>query len=277
MKNLEDMLGNTDFSRSGNKDAMKNRLLLMLEENNSAKGMIIMKQLRFKTIAAVVLLLGIPMAFYGRDMIRIIRQFTVGEHATFTIIDDGGREPERIDAEQRLEWAKAHVAANPGHILGWIEENGDRTFVSAAGVMTVKAADEIYTYFNTVDDAKPYLAFSPLMPGILPDGFALDRIGIVNVENGRLDPNSSKYLSVFFVDAGKSQEIYMQIKLMDEETAFGSSHNSLEMRSITVNGYEGVVDGKSIHVEIDGIMYMIRASGEDVTQEDVIRMAESLM
>jgi hypothetical protein len=49
------------------------------------------------------------------------------------------------------------------------------------------------------------------------------------------------------------------------------------MRYITVNGHKGVVDGNNVHVEIDGVMYMILAGrSEGVTQNDVIKMAETL-
>ena len=64
---------------------------------------------------------------------------------------------------------------------------------------------------------------------------------------------------------------------MDEETAFESS-GSRKIRRITVNGYEGVAEGNNISVEIDGVMYVIMANRcESVTQEDVIRMVESLV
>ena len=59
---------------------------------------------------------------------------------------------------------------------------------------------------------------------------------------------------------------------------FESTSSSRELRRITVNGYEGIVDEKSISVGIDGVMYTIQAGRcESVTQGDVIGMAESFM
>jgi len=240
-----------------------------------------MKKFRLKTMyaaaAAAVLMFGISMAVYGKDVIRIIRQFTVGEHATFTLIDDSShKNHSRPDMMARINPYMADKDGIEG-IREYRDENGRTILVSSAPAGVVDL--EIYTYFDTLNDVKPYLAFSPLLPGLLPDGFALDRIGMFNDENGSPGPlGAGKYLSVYFADDGRTQEIYMQIRLMDEETAFESSSSSRELRRITVNGYEGVVDGKSISVEIDGVVYMIQAGRcESVTQEDVIRMAESLM
>jgi hypothetical protein len=68
----------------------------------------------------------------------------------------------------------------------------------------------------------------------------------------------------------------MQIRKMNEETGFGASAGP-DMRYITVNGHKGVVDGNNVYVEINGVMYMILAGRADgVTQQDVIKMAESL-
>jgi hypothetical protein len=65
--------------------------------------------------------------------------------------------------------------------------------------------------------------------------------------------------------------------MMNEESGFTAS-GSPDMRYITVNGHEGVVAVKSVHVEIDGVMYMIFAdfTADSITQQDVIKMMESL-
>jgi hypothetical protein len=85
------------------------------------------------------------------------------------------------------------------------------------------------------------------------------------------------YLNVYYTNADKSQQIYMQIRMMNEESGFTAS-GSPDMRYITVNGHKGVVAVKSVYVEIGAVMYMILAdySGVGVTQQDVIKMAESL-
>ncbi|MDR0315754.1 MAG: DUF4367 domain-containing protein, partial [Treponema sp.] len=124
---------------------------------------------------------------------------------------------------------------------------------------------------------KPYLAFNPLMPVFVPNGFSIDRICQFKDENGGLPPlGSSMYLEVYYTNADKTQQIYMQVRMMNEESGFTASAGP-DMRYITVNGHKGVVDGNNVHVEIDGVMYMILAGRSDgVTQQDVIKMAETL-
>jgi hypothetical protein len=133
------------------------------------------------------------------------------------------------------------------------------------------------TYFNTINDVKPYLAFNPLMPVSLPNGFALDRISLFHDENGGPLPlGSGMYLNVYYTNADKTRQIYMQVRMMNEESGFTASAGP-DMRYITINGHKGVVDGNNVHVEIGSVMYMILAGRVDgITQQDVIKMTESL-
>jgi hypothetical protein len=115
------------------------------------------------------------------------------------------------------------------------------------------------------------------MPVSLPKGFTLDRISLFNDENGPLPLGSNMYLNVYYTNADKTQQIYMQLRMMNKESGFTAS-GSPDMRYITINGHKGVVAVKSVHVEIDGVMYMILAdfTADGVTQQDVIKMAETL-
>ena len=297
MKDLDDMLSNTDFSHeSTNREAIKAKLLQNFNENqNYAKGKIIMKKNHFKLMLTaavfVVLTFGISMVAYGDNMIKIIKQFMVGEHAKFTVADNRNSSraiPDAIkgqlfDAEgnELVEFPEdsGEIYNNLGERVTEISiENEDGSMVKISTYDACSELDEnMYTYFDTIDDVKPYLAFDPLMPNLLPDGFAIDRICLFNDENGNPAPlGSNKYLSVYFTDADKSQEIYMQLRLMDEETGFESSASN-DIREITINGHKGVIDGKNVDIEINGVMYMIMAgSCNNVTQDAVIKMAESL-
>jgi hypothetical protein len=84
------------------------------------------------------------------------------------------------------------------------------------------------------------------------------------------------YLNIYYTNADKTQQIYMQVRKMNEETGFTASAGP-DMRYITINGRKGVVDSNNVHVEIDGVMYMILAGRSNgVTQQDVMKMAQSL-
>jgi hypothetical protein len=266
MKDLEDLLDNTDFSQdSRNKEAIKARLLDTLK-----KGDLSMKRFRFKpkyaVAAAAVVAVGITMAACGEEIVRIVQQFTVGKHATFVAYED--------DANARLTGQVLTREMDDGSVIAFSFNDGVFSYEKE-----IEWEKSTVTYFNTINDVKPYLAFNSLMPVSLPSGFALDRISLFHDDEngGPLPLGSAMYLNVYYTDADKTQQIYMQLRKMNEETGFVAS-GSPDMRYITLSGHKGVVAVKSVHVEIDGVMYMILAdfTADAVTQQDVIRMAESL-
>jgi len=264
MTNLEDLLTNTDFSQdSRNREAMKATLLdtCKREEQKYAKGGIIMKfRARPRYIAAVaaVLSVAVLIAACGEEMVRAIQQFSVGRHASFVVYN-----------------GRNNVCLNTEETQGKITEEFIGPVFSYEAEM--EREKDIVTYFDTIDDVKPYLAFNPLIPAFVPGNFTLDRISLFNDENGsHLQLGANIFLNVYYANTDKTQQIYMQLRVMNEETAFISTA-SHDMRYVLINGYEGVVDDKDVHVEMDGVMYMILAGrAASVTQDDMIRMAASL-
>jgi hypothetical protein len=257
MKNLEDLLVNTDFSQnSKNKEAIKTELLKKLECEGQKKysgGKMAMKKNRYKpyaVAAAAIVTVGVLMAACGEEIVKNFQQFTVGRYASFIAAGDS---------------ANGRFSNNESHVF---------LFDYASEIDREKG---LVTYFDTISDVKPYLAFSLHMPAFVPTGFAIDRISLYNDENGQPLPlGSNMYLNVFYTDEEKTQQIYMQVRQMDEETAFVSS-GSNDMQYISVNGQVGVVDGKNVYLEIGGVMYMIMAGmAYGVTQDDVANMAKSL-
>jgi len=250
---------------------MKAMLLNQLkreEQENHARGGISMKKNSLRPYAAAVvaaLTVCVLIAACGEDIAKAVQQFTVGRYATYFITHDAINNSYTPDARQ----AKQLDADIGIKVLGGFSE---ALFSYEAEIESEKGH---VTYFDTIDDVKPYLAFSPLMPVALPTGFALDRISVYNDDGRPLPFGSNMYLNVYYTNTEKTQQIYMQIRLMNEETAFSSG--AYNMRYIFINGQKGVVEDKNADVEINGVMYMIIAGrAESVTQDDVIRMAESL-
>jgi DNA-binding protein len=263
MKNLEDLLNNTDFSQdSKKKEAIKAMLLTMLkreEKENHAQGGIFMKKNRarpYVVAVAAAFTVCVLIAACGEDIAKAVQQFTIGRYAVYFAPD--AEQVKQIEAESGMSRSVGFRMALFSYDAEIESEKG-------------KVA-----YFDTIDDVKPYLAFNPLIPVSLPTDFALDRISLFCEENGRPLPlGSNMYLNVYYTNAEKTQQIYMQIRLMNEETAYSSG--SKDMRYIFINGQKGVVADKNVNVEIGGVMYMIMADmAESVTQDDVIKMAESL-
>ena len=263
MKNLEDLLNSTDFSQDNKKkEAIKAMLLNTLkreEKENHAQGGISMKKIRVRPYAAAVaaaLTVCVLIAACGENIAKAIQQFTVGRYAVYFAPE--AEQVKQIEAESGMSMS------------------GGFSKVLFSYEAEIESEKGKVAYFDTIDDVKPYLAFNPLMPVALPTGFTLDRISLYYEENDRLLPlGSNMYLNVYYTNAEKTQQIYMQLRLMNEETAY--STGGKDMRYISINGQRGVVDDNFVNVEIDGVMYMIMTGmAESVTQNDVIKMAESL-
>ena len=274
MKNLEDLLNSTDFSQDNKKkEAIKAMLLNTLkreeQENHTRRG-ISMKKNRARPYAVAVaaaFTVCVLIVACGEDIAKAVQQFTVGRYAVYFTSDDAINNSYTPDAEKVKQFE-----AESG-----ISISGGFSKVLFSYEAEIESEKGKVAYFDTIDDVKPYLAFNPLMPVALPTGFALDRISLYCEEDGRPLPlGSNMYLNVYYTNAEKTQQIYMQLRLMNEETAFSSGTHNM-MRYIFINGQKGVVEDKNVDVEIGGVMYMIMAGrAESVTQNDIIKMAESL-
>jgi hypothetical protein len=61
---------------------------------------------------------------------------------------------------------------------------------------------------------------------------------------------------------------------MNEETAYQADISAVE--EIEVNGNKGVIGEGSLDVEINGVMYMLRAGASEIDQAQLIKIAESI-
>jgi hypothetical protein len=61
---------------------------------------------------------------------------------------------------------------------------------------------------------------------------------------------------------------------MNEETAYEADIGDVE--EIEVNGNKGVLGESNLDVEIDGVMYMFMASASEISNDQLIKMAESI-
>lgn len=316
MRKIEKLLENTDFSRdSENREEIKMKLMRKLEEQeernrdmNNAETKNGRRRLRPATAVAAALAatLAFSAIIYGGDIIKIIKEYSVGEHAKFVVtervdgmkialpeelrgvlFDADGNELENYPEEGEMFLASGERAMILASNEAKVSEDGkvSSSLLIAVPESEAKEAeqrlreekeDTAMTFFDSVEDAGPYLAFDFLMPAALPEGFAVSRVYMFNDDKGQLPPKEDcKYLSYEMLNADGSEYIYVQYRLMDSETAFVGSASD-EMRDITVNGYPGVIDGLNLDVEIDGVMYMFMAGKTTLTEKELIAMAESL-
>ena len=147
-----------------------------------------------------------------------------------------------------------------------IDSNGETA-------VTLENDDEIsitttITIFTNVAETQPYLDFDLKIPVYLPDGYVLDRIGLFTAANGEI---SGEYASVYFTKGEKY--IYLQTRLMGEDTAFSAELGNLE--EVEINGYKGLLGKQNLDVDIDGVMYMFSTGSADIDSSELIKMVES--
>lgn len=85
---------------------------------------------------------------------------------------------------------------------------------------------------------------------------------------------NSEYANVYFTNGDHAKDIFLQLRLMNEETAYQADISAVE--EIEVNGNKGVIGEGSLDVEINGVMYMLRAGASEIDQAQLIKIAESI-
>lgn len=156
-------------------------------------------------------------------------------------------------------------------VITTLDESG-AVVISSWDIERQKHAQKT-TLFTRLEDAKPYLAFEAHSFPYVPAGYALEGYRIFNDEHGK-PYQGTKYLEMNFYQNGNPDAyIYVQARLMDEETAFGSSCSD-NIEKTSINGYEAILDGSNVDILIGDVMYMICAN--DLPQSETVKMAESL-
>ncbi len=292
---LEEIL-RTDFSLEGsNKEKILSKLLLNIGKGkcvDDGKESFAMKKTFRKPILAsallIVFVMGFAMTSYGQEFYRIIKEVFVGEHAKYVVEEQTGT-PELTVPDE----LKGKLYDKNGNMLEQFSEDmeiynqsGELVFLSVMvrgdgtedlAAMTQKEYDERQnsrmTAMTDLEEAKSYLAFDFSLPGYLPQGYAFDRIQLFNDESGKPVKNC-EYAYVYFSNTDHSNEIYLQLRLMNNETVYEASIGNVE--EVEINGNKGVVGEGFLDVEIDGVMYILRAKASGIDTDQLIKIAKSI-
>jgi len=126
--------------------------------------------------------------------------------------------------------------------------------------------------FDNMDDVMNISALDNLfMPGYLPAGFVLQRVGFpINPINHPDHPIAATHIIANY----NNGEDNIQLQIMQWDSDWGISFFSANQRDITINGNIGAIDDGIVMVIIDDVLYTISASS--LTQAELIRIVESL-
>ncbi len=298
---LEELL-KTDFSREGNsRQKTLEQLLLKIKEQKCSvekKESFTMKRAFIKPafIAAVIAVsvLGLAMTSYGQDFYKAIKEILVGDHARYIVTEQTGTDPAQAAPELPDE-LKGKLYDRDGNLLGQIPENGEiynqngeelileSVYDNGGSKLAAltreeydalqKSKSEQYTEVTNLEEAKSYLSFDFSLPAYLPEGYAFDRVLLYNDESGKPIKNCD-YADVHFTNGDHSKDIYLQLRLMKQDTAYEADIGNV--KEIEINGNKGIISEGTINVEIGGVMYMIAAHASGIDNKQLIKIAESI-
>ncbi|MEL7565920.1 MAG: DUF4367 domain-containing protein [Dehalobacterium sp.] len=296
---MEELL-KTDFSaESDAKEKILNQLLLKIEHQRyleDRKERFNLKKLFLKpvfvTAVITVFMMGFAITSYGQGFYKVIKEVFVGEHAKYIVTEQTGTPDLTIPAE-----LKGKIYDKSGNVLEKFPERGEiynqngeslristvvsqdenGNMITEVETLTQEEYDERQnskmTTMTNPEEAKPYLAFDFSLPGYMPEGYTFDRIQLYNDENGKPIENC-EYANVYFSNGDHAKDIYLQLRLMNEETAYEAGIGKVE--EIEINGNKGVIGEGHIDIEIDGVMYMFMAGAAGINHEQLIKIAESV-
>ena len=255
-----------------------------------------MKKLFVKPVFAAALMavfvIGFSMTSYGQAFYKTVKEIFVGEHTKYVVTERTGTPDLTIP-----DALKGKLYDKDGNVLEHLPQNGEiynqkgEKLILSAVVSSDGSGDRIakvealtqeehnarnnstMTTMTNPAEAKPYLAFDFSLPRYMPEGYAFDRIQLFNDENGKPIKNG-EYAYVYFSNGDHARDIYLQLRLMNEETKYEADIGNVE--EIQVNGNKGVIGKGNIHVEIEGVMYMFMASASGIDNEQLVKIAASI-
>lgn len=277
-----------DFSaesvnKEKNLEILKTKLSNWEKERGTTMKRKIKKPIALVAVAATLLCLS--MAVYGQDLWRIIKTVRLGNYAEYNVMEDLR---ESIPVPENLA---GQLFDKDGNVLTAFAKDEERHMYNADGeevtiyfdgesaqIMTAEEYEKLSkpksVEFTDIQEGTSYFITDVLMPTYLPDGYSFKNISFFGDSKEKInsEEDRNKYMNVYYSNG--EDEIYSQIRFMDERTAFGSGA-SAEVKTVKINGYDAVVDGNHLDIQIGDVMYMFFAN-ENLDTAELIKIAESL-
>lgn len=304
-KNIDiEQLLRTDFSSESNsKEKTFHRLVLKInssheeaEGDQSFMNKLKLKNKLFKPAIALgamaLLFSGFTMTTYGQELYKTIKEIFVGQYAQFSVTERA--ESKSYDVPENL---KGKLYDSEGNVLEaltedtkiynstgqevtlsakiYTDENGKTIEEVEALSSEEKAAqrNKNMTPFTDPEEARQYLSFDFSLPSYMPKGYALDNMMLFNDESGNVLKNSD-YAYAYFTNGDHAKDLYLQLRHMNEETAFSADLGDIE--ELEINGHTAVKGENFVNVEINGVMYFLSSMDSGVSTDELVKMAETL-
>ncbi len=277
-------LANKDFSENSNKEEVYDRTLKNISKNEGENNMKKSRKITKVASIALVCVLGFSIIqtasaqeFIGKVLKTIslghitiseeepmeIETFLVPEVFKDKIFDENGNPLEELSGK-----IEKFYTADGEEIAEFDLETGE--------IITVAEWDRMMKEEKLVikDATKlnDYTCFNVILPSYLPEGYEFDRAEFYKDDNDVIE--DTKYIDIYFTNDKTGKHIYIQQRLADEETAYGTGASKVE--KIKINGVDAIIyDDINIDWETNGVIYGISAKGE-ITRDELIKIAESI-
>lgn len=148
--------------------------------------------------------------------------------------------------------------------------DGDKLITKSEQERIDKEAAERIVAVKSRAELDKYAMFKVKLPEYLPEGFAFDRGEFYKSEEGV----NGKYVDLFFSSEHEGQDLKMQFRYSDKETAYEIS-TRMSIETVKINGVDAaMIDNRNLDWEADGVLYGISSHGLD--RDEVLKIAESL-
>ena len=136
-----------------------------------------------------------------------------------------------------------------------------------------KVRDESMMVETDTSKLSNYTCFTVKLPSYLPTGYTFDRAEYYKDENGKVE--NSKYVNLYFMNKTTGEELFMQERFADEETAYQIATDGT-IEEIQINGNKALLfDNRSIDWESEGVLLALSGRG-NISKEELIKIASSI-
>ncbi|URZ16551.1 hypothetical protein [Clostridium felsineum] len=275
-------LANKDFSKKVNKSYVYEKCL---ENINKKKGEDNMKKsnILMKAGAAAVVFVVAGAAFmqtsFAKDFSeKILKQISVDRISAVKVqVEKSVKNKDAVP-----ENLKGKLFDKNGKVITKLtKENKDQLYTkdgekisdfSNGKIVTVKEREESTYTITAVKDVNKYTCFKVTLPAYLPSGYKFDRAVLYKDNKGNF--NNNKYITMYFKNPKKSNEMFLQERLSCEETKYSMAGDD-DIKKIKINNVNAILSGgRSIDWEYNKCLYSLILKGVSVNELE--KIAESI-
>lgn len=282
------ILADKDFSKNSDKKAVLNKTLKILDEykgnRNMKKSSGIRRAVAIAAVSVLACAAGISVmqTSFAQDIAEKVRNVISLEHITVSQMEE--RQVKTVSVPEELVGKIFDKEGNPIKVISaekyeklYTAEGEEIADLADGKIITVSQEEKIrkehILEVRDPNELNKYTCFQVTLPKYLPIGYKFDRAKLYKDENGVV--NNSKYIDLIFTNEKTGKYLYMQQSSADEETAYSMTTDGA-IEQAKINGVDAIIsDSRSIHWEVDDVLYMLSGRGE-ISKSELVKIAESI-